>query len=123
MKNVVEMNRINSCILYILLNVCKKDKNSSKYIPMQFTHFKWIVDRANFISAIRYGIEIIPNKYLSICEELELVPKTFKKKIISEDKRVLLFDNISISDLQCMNNVILKYKIYGKITQSLKDIF
>lgn len=122
-----DLQRINSCILYILLKVCKLNKAdhqveeySSKYKPINYQHFKWIVDRINFVSSVRYGITIIPNKYMSVCEELSLVPETFRNKASNKNKRYIFFENISMSDFECINYVIFRYKLYGKFVENLK---
>lgn len=112
-------------------------------IPLDFMHLKWIIDRCNFLAGKEYGLKFLDYDILTLLEEIDLVPfnfdtdwscdyelddhgwlkldknrKPIKKKKIYESKEE---DWLSVADIDIMNKVIRRWKLYGKIIVNIQN--
>ena len=131
---------------YILFRCCKKAKKEYKlgkdiegwersivtqYKPIDFLDFKWIVDRCNFKASKDFGVDFLPNSFVSWYEEAHFVPEYFDadftcdykklkngkwKKIQSNNEES---DFISGAEVDIANKMIRRWKLYGKLAVRL----
>ena len=139
-----------ACTRYILFRCCKKTKEAYQlgedivgwetsvrtvYKPLDYIDFKWIMDRCNFLLAKSYGVDLLPNSFLSWYEDGHFVPEYFDddftcdykktkngkwKKVQSNNEES---DFISGAEIWAMNKVIRRWKIYGRYCVKLSNLY
>ena len=107
------------------------------YQPMDFMQLKWIIDRCNYLSGKWYCLTFLSYDLLDWINEYDLIPETFncdweanyaineygkiiknkkgnpikvKSNIINKEE-----DYLSGADIDIMNKVIRRWKLYGNI--------
>lgn len=135
-------NRNSFAILRYILTRCCSIKNY-EYKELDFMQLKWIIDRCNFLSGKWYGLKFLDYDLLDWINESDLVPETFncdweahyatneydkilldktrkpvkiKSKFISKEE-----DYLSGADIDIMNKVIRRWKIYGKLSVKISE--
>ena len=105
-------------------------------VSMDFMQLKWILDRCNFKAGKDYGLKFFDYDMLFVLEDAELIPETFDCEDwssyyitddhgwIKKDKNGKLMktkglgskekDHLSGADVEIMNNVIFRWKLYGQ---------
>ncbi len=123
---------------YILTRCCRILEKRGKYIlyePLDWLQLKWIIDRANYLSGKRYALDFFPYSLLTWLEDSELVPDRFdtdwscnyetdaynfikldkNKNPIKTQGYLQEEDFLSGADVDILNNVIFRWKLYGKL--------
>lgn len=128
---------------YITVEGVENDTIIYYDIPLDFMQFKWIIDRCNFMAGKDYGLKFIDYDLLTLLEDVDLVPfnfdadwacdyelddhgwikrdknrKPIKKKKIYESKEE---DWLSVADIDIMNKVIRRWKLYGRMFVSISN--
>lgn len=118
-------------IHYVLINICKKldkwqiigEDNEwdysirTRYKEIGFMHVKWIIDRANFLCNKNFGLNIIPSVYIHDRNEAHFVPESFR---LTSNHELTYY--MSGADIWCLNKVIKRWKMYGKVAVNLDNI-
>ena len=121
----------NSVMYYILLKICKKVKKyklgnndewdyqiETSYKEIDFMHIKWIIDRANFRCAKRYGNIILDYESLDFFMDFKhAVPEAFS---LIKNKYTYL-DYLCDADKECLDKLIKRWKLYGKYIISIDN--
>lgn len=139
-----------ACIKYILERCCPYKKENDRlntykvYQDMNFMQLKWILDRCNFLAAKWYGLVLFDYALLFVLEDTELKPSRFdldwncdyevdihgyfkkdkKGNLIKSSKKCYgetYTDWLAPADIDIMNKVIFRWKLYGRFCQSISD--
>lgn len=140
-----------ACTRYILFRCCKKTQEhkvgedivgwehsvQTKYEPIDFMDFKWIVDRCNFLLAKTYGIHMLPTSFLGWHEDSHFVPESFNADFTCQYKKQKngkfkkykpkyeLNESSFISEAEqwAMNKIIWRWKAYGRFCIKLSNLY
>lgn len=112
-----------ACMAYILLKVCKKTNKhtvnvdgweenviESEYKEIYQPYLKWIIDRANYLASKWYQMDIVPNVMFSYEDNMNYVPEMYP----AIKKNYNYNDHLCVARIKVMNNVIFRYKLYGR---------
>lgn len=119
-------------IHYILMNICKRNhiwyylgenndwdyQVKTRFKEADFMDVKWIIDRANFLSCVWYGIPVISSMYLELHCDDHFVPESYRCKENHEETYFL-----APADIQILNKVIFRWKLYGRFVVSLTELW